>query len=380
MKVELFKHNLGTEERILLDKVLNSGFLTTGPRTEEFEASFAGYLDIGYALGFTSWTAAAFLVLKAWGIGPGDEVIVPSMTFISTPNVVLLNGAEVVFCDSEADTGNIDTAKIEGLITPRTKAIIPVHLYGQMADMKSVSSIAKKHGLKVLEDCAHCIEGKREGYGPGMLSDAAAFSFYATKNITSGEGGAVVSNDKDLIENLRLLRMLGMNKSAADRHDNAYIHWDMEMLGFKANMNDLQAALLLPQIARMDSLRTKREELCRYYEDRFRAEGIGFPKVLDGSTSARHIFTIWAGKGRRDEVLAYLQSRGIGVAVNFRAVHILSYYREYLKGKDLDLSIAKSIGDQTVTIPMYPRLTEEEKKYVADTVLEAARETGFTEA
>jgi UDP-4-amino-4-deoxy-L-arabinose-oxoglutarate aminotransferase len=377
VRVEFFRHNLGVEEKALLGEVIQSGFLTTGPKTAEFEEGFAHYLGAGYALGFTSWTTAADLTLKAWGIKGGDEVIVPSMTFISTPNVVLYNGADVVFCDSEEETGNIDASKIEPLITGRTKAIIPVHLYGQMADMRAIRRIADRHGLKVLEDSAHCIEGRREGYRPGELSDAAAFSFYATKNITSGEGGAVVTNDRDLIERLRRLRLLGMSKSAAERYHNKYRHWDMEVLGFKANMNDLQAALLLPQLERMDSLREKREEICRYYQERFDREGVRYPRVLEDSVSARHLFTIWAGGGERDEALSYLQDREIGVAVNFRAVHTLSFYREYLKGMKHELGVAEKIGDSTISIPMYPRLTGEEMKYVADTVVEAARKIGF---
>lgn len=374
MKVEFYKHNIGDEEKRLVNEVLDSTFLTAGPKTKQFEKKFAEYLGTSYSLGFSSWTSAAFLVLKAWGIKEGDEVIVPSMTFIATANVVLQNGAKVVFCDSELETGNIDLDKIEQLITPKTKAIIPVHLYGQMVDMKKLKSIADNYNIKILEDCAHTIEGLRDGYRPGKYSDAAVFSFYATKNMTSGEGGAVASNDAELIEKLNILRLHGMNKSAADRYTGTYKHWDMEVLGYKANMFDIQAAMLLPQIEKLDKLLERKEEICKYYEQRFNDAGINYPKVLKGSVSARHLFTIWVDPEHRDEILNYLQNKEIGVAVNFRAVHTLTYYKEYLKHEVTNLDNAEFIGNSTITIPMYPKLTMDELKYVADSVIEAVNE------
>ena len=219
MQVPFYQHNLGEEEVQAVTEVLRSVFLTTGPRTKQFEENFAQYLEMPHAVGMTSWTNAAFLVLQAWGIGPGDEVIVPAMTFIASSNIVIHCGAKPIIVDVNEVTGNIDPKAVEDAITPATKAIIPVHMYGQMADMKALRAIADQHQLKILEDCAHCIEGNRDGYRPGQLSEAAAFSFYATKNITCGEGGAVVSKDEQLIEDLRLLRLHGMSKSAADRYN-----------------------------------------------------------------------------------------------------------------------------------------------------------------
>ncbi len=367
--VPFFKHNLQEEDFLELQDTLKSVFLTTGPKTKRFEEQLASYLGAKHGIACTSWTTAAFLVLKAWGIGPGDEVIVPALTFIATPNIVLHCGAKPVFVDSEALTGNIDVEQIEKAITPDTKAIIPVHLYGQMVDMEKLSAIAKKHKLKVLEDCAHCIEGTRDGYRPGQKSDAACFSFYATKNITCGEGGAIVTSDSELNEKVRLLRLHGMSLSASDRYTSTYKHWDMLALGYKANLSDIQSALLIHQLERIDTVLKKKEELCQFYEKKLSAAGVPFPKVLPGSQSARHLFTFWAPRGKRDEMLTGLQEAGIGVAVNFRSVPTLKFYRErygYGPGK---FPVAEKIGEQTITVPMYVSLSQEDASYVADQII-----------
>ena len=373
-RVEFFRHNIGEAEVASLLETLRGVFLTTGPKTKLFEQQLASYLGVTHAVGVTSWTAGAFLVLKAWGIAPGDEVIVPAMTFVATANVVSQCGARPVFVDSERATGNIDVHRIAEKITWRTKAIIPVHLYGHMADMRAIRALADRHGLKVLEDAAHCIEGTRDGLRPGALGDAACFSFYATKNIASGEGGAIATNDPFLAEQLLLYRLHGMSKSAADRYTARYQHWDVELLGYKANMFDIQAALLIPQLARIDERRARKEEICRRYERAFAAAGIDYPQVLTCTQSARHLFTVWAPHGRRDEMLARLQERGVAVAVNFRPVHLLKYYRTQLRGRAGELPVAEDIGDRTITIPLYPTLTDEEVDFVIDGVVRTYRE------
>ena len=370
MKVDFFRHNIGDEEKASLLETLDGVFLTSGPKTRQFEQEFSAYLGAPWALGVTSWTNGAFLVLKAWDIGPGDEVLVPAMTFLSTASVVCHCGATPVFVDSDPLTGNMDLALLEAKITPRTKAIIPVHLYGHMVDMPVLRAVADRHGLKILEDAAHCIEGTRDGIRPGMLGDAACFSFYATKNITSGEGGAIATHDSHLATKLGLLRLHGMSKSAADRYTAKYQHWDMELLGYKANMFDIQAALLIPQLRKMDAVRERREQICQRYEQAFTAANIDFPRVLPGVISARHLFTVWTPRGRRDDMLAGLQAKGLGVAVNFRAIHLLKYFRETMGCRPGDLPVAESIGDRTITIPMYAKLTDQEIEYVISTVTE----------
>jgi dTDP-4-amino-4,6-dideoxygalactose transaminase len=204
MKIEFFRHNIDQEDINRAVEVLNSIFLTTGSAVEEFEKAFSSYLDVPFTAGVTSCTGALHLGLLAWGIGPGEEVITTPMSFCSTANVILHAGATPVFVDVEERTGNIDAELIESKITEKTRAIIPVHLYGQMCDMKRIRQIADKYHLVVVEDAAHCIEGIRDGIKPGKLGDAACFSYYATKNITCGEGGAIVTNHLDEADLFRM--------------------------------------------------------------------------------------------------------------------------------------------------------------------------------
>jgi UDP-4-amino-4-deoxy-L-arabinose-oxoglutarate aminotransferase len=293
------------------------------------------------------------------------------MTFIATPNTVLHCGATPVFVDCDPVTANLDLDQVEAAITPRTKAIIPVHLYGNMVDMRRLRAIADRHGLAVIEDCAHCIEGERDGVRPGQLGDVACFSFYATKNLACGEGGAVASRHQRLLERMRLLRTHGMNKEAANRYTATYQHWDMLELGYKGNMFDVQAALLLPQTRHVEERLRQREAICQRYEAGFDAAGVAYPKVPPNTRSARHLFTIWTEPERRDAVLTELQDRGIGVAVNYRAVHLLTYYRQQHGYRRGQFPVAERVGDSTITLPLYPSLGAEQVDYVIESVAAA---------
>ncbi len=369
MKVEFFKHNIGPSEKQKVMECLDGIFLTTGSYVSEFETKFAAYVKTKYSVGLTSCTAALHLSLLALGIKEGDEVITTPMTFIATANAVLYTGATPVFVDVDKNTGLIDPALIEKAITSRTKAILPVHLYGQMADMKVIKKIADKHHLKVIEDAAHCIEGVRDDLRPGQFSDISCFSFYATKNITSGEGGAIATNHEDLAQKIRLLRSHGMSKQAADRYTSHYQHWDMEFLGWKYNMSNIQAALLLTQIDDIEGNCARREEICRKYESAFRNESnIQLLKIAANSKSARHLFTILVDPKRRDEILWKLQDLGIGVAVNYRAIHLLDYLQKRLGYSAGDFPHAEEIGLRTITLPMYPKLNDQEINYVIESV------------
>ncbi|RLJ04631.1 MAG: UDP-4-amino-4,6-dideoxy-N-acetyl-beta-L-altrosamine transaminase [Candidatus Aenigmatarchaeota archaeon] len=387
MKIEFFKHNIGEEEIKEVIKVLNSLFLTTGDVVDEFERKFASYLGCKHAIGVMSCTAALHLSLLAYDIGPEDEVITTPMTFIATATSILHAGATPVFVDVEPETGNIDVNKIEEFIKTkckfnskkhqlinslthkRVRAIMPVHLYGHMCDMKRIKEIADKYNLVIIEDAAHCIEGERDGIKPGQLGHTACFSFYATKNITCGEGGAIVTNDDKIAEKLRLLRLHGMTKSAAERYTKKYEHWDMELLGWKYNMDNIKAALLLNQLDLIEERWRRREEICKKYEEAFsNIDEIDFPKVLPGTKSARHLFTIWVNPKKRDEILWKLQDRGIGVAVNFRAIHLLKYFKETFGFKRGMFPVAEKIGDSTISLPTYPKLSDEEINYVIETL------------
>jgi len=370
-KVEFFKHNIDESDIARATEVLKSIFLTTGEAVEEFEKKLAIYLGIKHVIGVTSCTGALHLSLLSWDVGGKDEVITTPMTFCATANAIIHTGAKPVFVDVEEETGNINAELIESKITKRTKAIIPVHLYGQMCDMKRIKQIADKYKLIIIEDAAHCIEGIRDGIRVGEMGDAACFSFYATKSITSGEGGAIATNNHDKAELLRVLRLHGIDKTAVDRYTKKYQHWDMTVLGWKYNMDNIKAALLLGQLRRIEELWKRREEICRKYEDAFGfVKEIKLIKTVPDSRHARHLFTIQVSEGKRDSMLFALQERGIGVAVNYRAIHLLKYYRENIGYKEGDFLIAEEIGKRTVSLPLYPSLKDEEVDYIIKVVLE----------
>jgi len=371
MKIEFFKHNIDELDISRVAEVLKSVFLTTGSVVEDFERNFSSYLNISHTIAVTSCTAALHLCLLAWGIGGGDEVITTPMSFCATANAIMHAGATPVFADVEEETGNIQADLIEPKITEKTKAIIPVHLYGQMCDMKRIREIANKYNLIVIEDAAHCIEGVRDGIRAGQLGDAACFSFYATKNITSGEGGAIGTNDGEKAELLKMLRLHGIDKGAADRYTKRYRHWDMQVLGWKYNMDNIQAALLIGQLEKIEKLWKKRNDICCRYEDAFeKIDRVKLMKTPRGCKHARHIFTINVSPKKRDMALWSLQDRGIGVAVNYRAIHLLKYYREKFGFKEGDFPAAEQIGAGTISLPLYPKLKNVELDYVIEAIKE----------
>ena len=369
MKVNFYKHNLTTEDKKACRAVLDSLFLTTGEEVKKFEEKFAQFTGNKFAIGVNSCTDALFLALKYFDIKKGDEVITTPMTFMATANVIEHCEATPVFIDVEANTGNMDADLIEAAITPRTKAIMLVHLYGQLCDMKKIRKIADKHNLKIIEDCAHCIEGERDGVKVGQLADIACYSFYATKNLTSGEGGALTCNDPQIADWLKKARSHGMSKNAADRYTKKYEHYEMEFLGYKTNMTNIQASLLINQIDRITGYLAKKEKIAQLYNRGFKNNpAISYPAVLPNSIHARHLYTIWVDPKKRDDLLNSIQDAEIGVAVNFRAVHLLDFYKRKYGFKPGSFPNAEKIGDSTITLPFYPKLTPAEIKHVIATV------------
>lgn len=359
MGIPFYQHDLGEPELQSVRAVLAGPILTTGEVVATFERRFAEYLGRRHALAVSSCTGALHLSLLALGVGPGDEVITTPMTFIASSTAILEAGAKPVFVDVEADTGNLDATKIEAAITPKTKAILPVHLYGQMCDMEAIREIADRRGLYVIEDAAHCVEGVRNGVRPGARGHTACFSFYATKNLTCGEGGALVTDDDTLAEKLRLLRLHGMTKTAADRHREGYQHWDMTVLGWKYNMDNIHAALLLPQLDRVEANAQKREWLAATYDQHLQScSWVGKPAVLPGVRHARHLFPVWVEPEKRDVVVQGLQRQGVGVVVNYRAIHLLEYFRKAYGFQRGAFPAAERIGDSTLSLPFFPGMTE----------------------
>lgn len=378
-QVEFYKHNLEQEDIEQLMAVLNSTFLTTGPVTADFEQRFGEYTGMPHVIATNSCTSAMHLALEALGIGPGDEVITTPMTFVATALAIRHTGAHPVFVDVEPETGLMDVSKIEAAITPRTKAILPVHLYGCMVDMRGVFAVAAEHGLRIVEDAAHCVEGARDGVRPGQLSDAVCYSFYATKNLACGEGGAVAVHDPALAQRIRCARLHGMSSDAAARYKTPYRHWDVQTPGWKANMDSIHAALLVKQIDRLDDNLVKRQALADRYREKLAViPGISLPR--ERGKNACHLQTVWVSAEQRDWMLHYLQEQGVACTVNYRAVHTLDYFQKTYHHKPEDFPIAHDIGLRTITLPLYPKLTEEEQDYVIDVLTTAQRALSLEES
>jgi len=359
MAVDFYRHSLGEDEKRAVASVLDSLFLTTGQRVTEFEKAFEEFLGVPAAVCTAHGTASLHIAMLAAGVGPGDEVVTTPMTFLSSSNAILYAGGTPVFVDVDPATANIDPAAVAAAVGPRTKAIVAVDLYGLLADMKALRAVADRHALVLVEDAAHCVEGRRDGIGPGQLADFGCFSFYATKNLTCGEGGAITARDGSKKNLLRQLGSHGMSKNAAERYAGRYQHWDMERLGFKYNLSDVNASMLISQLPKLAGRLARREAICRRYEEAFRAtEVVSFPVVPASAVSARHLFTIWVDPAKRDAILASIQARRVGVAVNYRAVHLTSYYAERFGFRRGMFPVAERIGDSTITIPLWPAMTD----------------------
>jgi UDP-4-amino-4-deoxy-L-arabinose-oxoglutarate aminotransferase len=345
--------------------------LTSGPIGKEVEAQLCGYFNTSHAKLVNSWTNGAVATLLAMDIGPGDEVIVPAMTFIATANVVELVGAKPVFIDCDPDTLLITPELIKGAITEKTRAIIPVHMYGQMCDIKAIKEIIPSgQKIAIIEDCAHTFEAKFNGERPGKYSDAAIFSFYATKNVTCGEGGAIITNDSNLFERITQSILHGMSAGAADRFKaGQYRHWGMDHLGTKANLPDLLACFLPDQIKTVEQRLVDREKLARKYETALEKTKIRLPLTKSGIVHSRHLFPIHVGSDNRDKVLLVLGEANIGVTVNYRSVPTMGYYSNKYGFTGQEQPLSKSWGDGTLSIPLFPGMSDEEQDYVIEVLI-----------
>ncbi|MCA9396991.1 MAG: DegT/DnrJ/EryC1/StrS family aminotransferase [Candidatus Omnitrophica bacterium] len=368
--VEFYRHGLGGSEKKAVLKVLNSLFLTTGPQTAKFESVFAENLNRKYTVGLSSCTAALHLACTANRIGPGDEVITTPLSYVATATSILQAGAKPVFVDVDPLTGNINEDLISAKINSRTKAVLPVHLYGMMCDMKKISKLCRINNLKLIEDAAHCIEGVRDGIRPGELSDHACFSFYATKNMTCGEGGAITANSLKAAKLLKSLRSHGVSKEVQQRHGkNPGYFYDMKIFGWKYNLDDIKSSMMIPQIAKLDIQLKKRQQIAAYYDSIFKNNSaIQMPAVVPNSTHARHLYTIWVHPRKRNQILSQILRSGIGAVINYLPIHTLTYFSNKYKYKKKEFPEAERIGASTISLPMYPALTVDERKYVAMTV------------
>lgn len=353
---------------------LESGWIGTGPRVARFEREFAAYKEHSFAAAVSSCTAAMHLSVLAAGIGAGDEVITTPMTFCATVNAIIHAGATPVLADVDLRTMNIDPAEVEARITPKTKAILPVHFAGRPADMDALIAIAQRHGLKVIEDCAHAIETELRGRKAGTMGDFGCFSFYATKNVTTGEGGMVLTRSEEDLARIKMLALHGMSKDAWKRFsDEGYKHYYVVDTGFKYNMMDLQAALGIHQLRRVEKNWLRRQEIWQRYNESFAGLPVTLPVQPEPDTRhAYHLYTILIDEDSagisRDQFLDRMTASEIGVGVHYLSIPEHPIYQEKFGWRPEDYPNAMRIGRQTVSLPLSAKLTDGEVSRVIESV------------
>ena len=384
--IQVFKPSLGEEELEGLREIFKTGWIGLGPKTTEFEEKFAAYVGAKYAVGVNSATSALHLACLGVGIGPGDEVLVPTMTFVSTAHAVVFCGATPVFVDIEPDTLNISVEDIQRKITPHTKAIIPVHYGGYACQMEEIWEIANKNNLFVIEDAAHACGSSYKGKRIGGLehSNVTTFSFHAVKNLATGDGGMITTNHIEVVRALKQLRWVGIDKSTWDRTEEATMelelgirryasygwYYEVQELGYKYHMNDITAVIGLVQLGKLEKANARRREITERYNRAFDGvEWIERPVEKEYTRSAMHNYVIKTPF--RDKLNLYLKEKGIATGVHYMPIHLQPYYRKQTK---ITLPVAEKVWTQLLTLPEYPDLTDNEVDYVIELILSMPRD------
>jgi len=374
--------SIGDAEVAEAEACLRSGWLSTGPRAMRFERDLAAFLGVKHALGASSGTAALHLAVLAAGIGPGDEVITTPMTWVSTANVLLHAGARPVFVDVEPGTLNVDCARIEAAITPRTRALLPVHFAGQPCDEDALAAVAQEHGLKLIEDAAHALGASYRGTPIGRFGDATMFSFHPAKNLTTGEGGALVTDSDEIAARATRLRFHGIDQTAESRFGGRGAGaYDVVEAGFKYNFTDLQAALGLHQLARLDALNARRARLAEQYLEQLAQ--VPHVRPLERApydhVNAWHLMVVRleveALAATRFEVIAELKERGIAPGLHFVPLHLQTLYRPMVEDPSR-LAVATDAFERILSLPLYPDMTDDDVSTVVDALADVlARRT-----
>ncbi|HEY0704007.1 MAG TPA: DegT/DnrJ/EryC1/StrS family aminotransferase [Candidatus Acidoferrales bacterium] len=369
------------EVRAVLE-VLQSGWLTTGPRVKEFESAFARFVGAGHSLAVNSCTAALHLALAAIGLQEGDEVIVPTMTFAASGEVILYFKARPVLVDCLPDSFHLDPAQIERAITSRTRAILPVHYSGYPCDMDQILEIARRHKLKVIEDAAHALPAQYKGKYVGTLGDITCFSFYATKTLTTGEGGMATTDNEEYAERMRVLSLHGISRDAWKRY-SAEGSWRYEILeaGYKYNLTDLQAAIGLAQLAKCLDMRDARARIAALYDSELSAlPAFDTFKAPADVEHAWHLYVILVNTDAlrigRDRVIEELKLRGIGTSVHFIPLHLHPLYQNRLGYFAGQFPNAETHFERAISLPIYPGMTPDETGRVAEALREITHEFG----
>jgi len=364
-------------------EVLKSDFLTQGPRVREFEQSLSDYCGARYAVAFSSGTAALHGAYFAAGLGGGDELITSPITFIATANAAVYLGARPVFVDIEPDTGNIDAETIASAISPKTRAIVPIHYSGHPAEMARISQIARKHKLIVIEDACHALGATYHGSTTGdcKFSDMAVFSFHPVKSITTGEGGAVLTNRQDFREKLLMFRQHGVTKDKktfrGENHAAGEWYYEMQHLGFNYRLTDIHCALGISQLKKLDGFIEKRRQIVKRYHDAFRDNPFfDLPEEREGIRSAWHLYPIrLKDKTKRPVVFSKLRQRKLWVQVHYIPVHLQPYYRDRFGCRAGDFPLAEDFYQRQISIPIFPAMTDEEISYTIRNLLEVFEES-----
>lgn len=362
---------IGEEEIAEVVDSLRSGWIGTGPKVQRFEAMLAEYIGASYVRCVSSCTAALMLSLQVLGVGPGDEVLVPAMTFIATANAVEHAGATPIVVDSEPGTGLIDLDAAAAAITPRTRAIMPVHLAGRPLDMDRLNALRDRHDLIVIEDAAHALGAEWRDNKIGALGNITAFSFYVTKNISTIEGGAIVTDDPDVAAEVERLALHGLSLGAWQRFSDAgFRHYEVVEPGFKFNMTDVQAALGIHQLPRLDDWIAQRAMLWERYDALLEGLPLTLPVAPDARTRhARHLYQVLLDPDApttRDELLEGLIAHSIGVGVHYRGVHLHPYYRDKYGFLPDQFPVATNISDRTLSLPLSPKVSEADQDDVVE--------------
>lgn len=368
--IPVFKPSYGKEELEAVKNVMASGWVGLGPKTQEFEEAFAEYIGTRYAIALNSCTAALHLALRVMGI-EGGEVLTTPITFISTNHAILYNRSEPVFCDIEPDTLNMDLKEIKKNITGKTRAIITVHYGGHPCDMDAITDLARSKNIKVIEDAAHACGSEYKGRKIGTLGDIACFSFHAVKNLATGEGGMITTNDKAVYERLKKIRWLGITKGTWDReeredYEKKYSwYYEVDEVGFKYHMNDIPAAIGIVQLKKLDSLNKKRRSVADKYNRAFKGlKWIETPVEREYAKSATHNYVIKTDD--RDRLNLYLQGKGISTGVHYIPNYHYKMYREYRA----DCPVAEKVWKRLLTLPLYPDLSDVD----SDSIIKAIKE------
>ena len=354
--------------------VLKSGWLSTGPRVAEFERAFGAYCGAPHAVAVNSCTAGLHLSLLASGVGPGDEVVTSPLTFCATANVIVHVGATPVFADVDAVTMNLSAGAAASAMTSRTRALLPVHFAGRPAASAAFRRTADREGVALIEDAAHCVEGITASAKVGSIADFTCFSFYATKNLTTGEGGMVTTSSAEWADRVRVASLHGMSRDGWSRYtEGGPSTYDVVTAGFKYNMTDLQAALGLHQLAGIERRLLRREAIWRLYDAGLAGLPLSLPPpVSPGDRHARHLYTILVDKAEcgwtRDQLQAALSERGIATSIHFKALHLHSFYADRYRFREGMFPVAEAISARTLSLPLSAALTDQDAERVVAAV------------